>query len=312
MSIPQDGVMYLNGIETRYMPSPLLLSNKGLRYVDVYGLLPLIQKLCIDPATGRWDPPNVLLTGPKGTAKSLLFAYLAEQLGAPYLSVDCTEDTRPRETKGGFVSKGGETPFILGTMSNAIQVANEVGQAVLVFEELSALSPQQQKTVNSLTDFRRKVEVPELGTRFELRPGATLLVGATMNPSVYGGTYDLNEDLKSRFIEFEVPYPTPAAEKEILRALAPPGFVIQEGVLDYLVNIARETRQGATSYALSPRDLVQFLTLLPRLGWDDTLFIIGQKFPPEDRKLVLDRIFDITQMDVLESLNERQEKSVPR
>jgi nitric oxide reductase NorQ protein len=299
-----EGVLRLNGVEVRYMLPQLLETQREQRYVDVFGLLPLVERLSMD-AMGVWDPPNLLLSGPQGMGKSLLFAYIAQQMAIPYLDFDCTEDTRQRDLKGGYTSKNGNTPFILGTISNAIQVANEVGKALLVFEEIGSLAPSQQKLVNSLTDFRRKVEVPELGARFSLNPGAVLYVGATTNPASYAGSYELNADLKSRFVELEVPYPSPAAEKRILKELAPKGYIIDDRALDYLVNIARETRQGVTSYALSPRDLVAFLNILARVGWADTLFLIGQKFPPEDRKLVLDRIFDITGMRVFETLTER-------
>lgn len=283
-----------------------MLPQGRLTYVDVYGILPLLDRLCYQARTELWDPPNLLLTGPAGVAKTLLLAYLAQEERLPYLSIDCTEETRERQIRGGFIVRSGETPFVMGTATNAIHVANEVGAALLVIEELPALTPQMQKLVNSITDFRRKIELPELSTRIELRPDAKLWVCATRNPSVYGGGYELNQDLKSRFMEIEVPYPPQEGETRILRELAPPGFDIADEALTTLVNIARETRQSATSYALSPRDLVQFLQVLPRMDWQDTLFLIAQKFPPESRKLVIDRISAITNLPVAEGLNQRR------
>lgn len=299
------GVMLINGIECRYVPPVGHLLEKNLKYIDTFGLLPLIQKLSFDPTTRKWNPPNILITGPKGGGKSLLFAYLAQENDIPYLAVDCSEETKERHLKGGFVAKSGETPFVLGTVTNAIQVANECGVAMLVLEEINALSPQMQKLLNPLTDFRRKMEVPELGTKFSLVPGAVLFVCGTMNPTVYGGTYELNADLKSRFIEIEVPYPPPAAEKRILREMAPVGQIPTEDVLDKLVDIAKETRQDAVEYALSTRDLVQLLESCLRVGWDETLFLLAQKFSPEQRKLVVDRIRDITRLSVSKDLAER-------
>jgi len=302
-----NGILDVNGIEVRYMTPDDLLVNRGLKYVDTFDLLPMFQRLCFDPVTKAFDPPNILLTGFKGNGKSLLFAYLAEANRIPYLALDCSEETKERHLKGGFVAKSGSTPFVLGTVANAIQVANEKGMAMLVFEELNALSPQRQKELNSLTDFRKKVEIPELSCRFELQPHAKLFIAGTMNPSgPYGGTYELNEDLKSRFIEIELPYPPPGAEKRILKEMSPPGVGIPEEVYDKLVAIAKETRQEATGYALSPRDLVQLLHVFARLGWEDALFIMGQKFATEDRALVLERIKDITRMVVAPNLHTRK------
>lgn len=294
-----EGAIIINNVECRYMASASLMAKKGLTYIDVFGLLPLLHRMSFDAVTQAWDPPNILFTGPKGVGKSLLAAYLAEAMDLPYLSLDCSEDTRERHLRGGFtVAKGGETPFVFGALSNAIQVANEHGAALLAIEEPNALSPQQQKSLNSLTDFRRKVELPEISARLELRAGAKLWVVGTMNPTVYGGPNELNEDLKSRFLEIEVPYPTPVAEKHILRSTLPAGVQLEEGHLDHLVNIAKETRQGATNYALSPRDLIEIVRMLPRVGWEAALWLVAQKFPYGDRAIVIDRIHDITTIKV--------------
>lgn len=301
MNNQEGGVLEINGIEVRFMlptqPPP------GLKYVDVFCLLPLIERLSFS-INKTWDPPNILLTGHKGTGKSLLFAFLAQQLRIPYLALDCSEETRERHIRGGFVARQGSTPFILGTVANAIHIANMTGACILVLEEINALSPQRQKELNSLTDFRRKVEVPELSHRFELAPHAKLLVAGTMNPSVYGGTYELNDDLKSRFVELEVPYPPPGAERRILTEMVPEAELYPQ-VIDMLIKIAKESRQEATGYALSPRDLVQILKLVPRIGFEEALFLTAQKFSATDRKLVIDRITDITKVGVFPDLGTR-------
>lgn len=302
-----NGILNVNGTEVRYMTPGDLRVTRNLKYVDTFDLLPMFQRLCFNPVTRTFDPPNILLTGFKGNGKSLLFAHWAEVNQIPYLSLDCSEETRERHIKGGFVAKNGSTPFSMGTAANAIQVANEVGSAMLIFEELNALSPQRQKELNALTDWRKKIEVPELSWRLELAPHAKLFIGATMNPSgPYGGTYELNEDLKSRFVEIDMPYPPPGAEKRILKEMTPDGVQIPDEVLEKLVAIAKETRQEATGYALSPRDLVQFLHVFTRMGWEDALFLIGQKFANEDRVLVLKRIEDLTRVSVAHDLHSRR------
>ncbi len=306
-----NGILDINGIEVRYTPASNLFVGEELKFIDIFGLLDFISHLSLDKVSNSWDPPNLLLTGPKGNGKSLLFAYLAQKNDLPYLSLDCSEGTRDRHLKGGYiVNSSGSTPFVLGTISNAIQVANENKIAMLVLEELNALSPQLQKDVNALTDFRKKIEVPELSHRFALNPGCKLFVCATMNPAVYGGTYELNQDLKSRFIEIEVPYPSAAAERQLLRAMTNDQF--SDDILGRLVDIAQQTRQDATGYALSPRDLLQILNMIPRVGWDDALFLLAQKFNEVDRLLVIDRIKDITRTSICGDLSSRMASTVMR
>lgn len=303
----QPGILDINGVEVHYMPAAYV--TKGLKYVDVFDLIPLVQRMAFKQVQGQqpiFDPPNLLFTGPKGTGKSLFCAFTAEQMRLPYFSMDCSEGTRDRQLKGGFIVSGaGHTPFVLGTVANAIQVANEVGFAMLVLEEINALSPQMQKELNAITDFRKKLEVPEIRARFELRPGAVLWVCATMNPSgPYGGTYELNEDLKSRFIELEMPYPPQAAEKRILTEMVP-DMAPYGLMLDQVIRIAAESRQSATTYSLSTRDLVQNLTQVNRVGAEDSLFLLAQKFSDEDRALMIKRISDITKVGVWADLKQR-------
>lgn len=299
--------LVVNGVEVRYMPASDLMVQKGLKYHDTFGLLPLLERLNFDLGAKRWDPVNLLLTGPKGNGKSLLLAYYAQQAGIPYLAIDCSEETKERHLKGGFIVKGGSTPFVLGTVANAIHVANQKGVAMLVFEEMNALSPQRQKELNALTDFRKKLEIPELSWRLELHPDARLFIAGTMNPSVYGGTYELNEDLKSRFFEIEMPYPPAQAEKQVLLSMMPGGSQIPHQLLDTLIAIAQQTRQeqAGLGYALSTRDLVEILKSVSRVGWEDGLFLLAQKFSADDRKLVLDRVKDITKIVVHKDIKER-------
>lgn len=302
-----EGVIVVNGVEVRYMRAADLLVNKNLRYYDAHDLVGLLSQLSTDRTAQSWDPVNLLLNGPKGNGKSLLLATYAQQTQTPYLTVECSEETKERHLKGGFVVKGGSTPFVLGTVSNAIMVANEVGRAMIVFEEINALSPQRQKELNALTDFRKRIEIPELSWRLELVPGAKLFIAGTMNPSVYGGTYELNEDLKSRFVELEMGYPHPEAEIEILRMMnTEPGL---DGIIEKLVDIAQQTRQeGVMGYALSTRDLVEILKSVPRVGWETALFVASQKFSDEDRTLMIDRIRDITKVTVDKDLTERAKR----
>ena len=109
--------------------------------------------------------------------------------------------------------------FQLGVIPLAIEIANKVGHCVLVFEEINSLTPYMQKILNGLLDWRHGVYVPELKRHYRLKDGAKLLVVGTMNPSTYGGTFELNEDLRSRFASLYFDYPDEDEEAEILEKI---------------------------------------------------------------------------------------------
>ena len=175
-------------------------------YQDVNKLHPLLD------AIGYGS--GVALVGPKGIGKSLAIASYAVLKNIPLVTFDCSEDVRRAQLLGAYVIRGNETPFILGPIPTAIEIANETGACVLVFEEVNTLTPQMQKVLNALCDFRRRVEIPEAKAVYALNPGARLLIAGTMNHSGYGGVYDLNEDLKSRLNLVPLSYPASARSQD--------------------------------------------------------------------------------------------------
>ena len=202
---------------------------------------------------------NLLIRGVKGVAKTLMFSRYAFENEIPIFQVDCSETMKRGDLIGRFTAIGNEVKYILGALPGAISVANQCGTALLIGEEFNAQLPNSQKIWNQLLDFRKHVFVPELNRTFRLNPGVKLLVGATMNPSTYGGVHEINEDLKSRFSILDIGYPGKTKERKIINIR---GKVSTE-LVEHLLNIAKETRDavgaGDVTYAISPRDTHQFL-----------------------------------------------------
>ena len=97
---------------------------------------------------------NMVLVGPKGIGKSLSVASYAAKVDSPVITFDCSEDVRRSHLLGMFVLRGNETPFVLGPLTTAFEIANETGRCILILEEINALSPQMQKVLNAPLDFR--------------------------------------------------------------------------------------------------------------------------------------------------------------
>lgn len=277
-------------------PTAELFIEKAPPYLDVFYLHDIYKALAFRS--------NILLKGPKGDGKTLSVITYAHATQTPLIIQECSEDTKKMDLMGSQTLIGNETIFTLGCIPAAIDTANEYGRAILLLEELSALTPQVQKQLNAVTDFRRNCSMPFLGKSYKLRKDAYLWVVGTMNPSVYGGTYDLNEDLKSRFEEIDLTYPEVGQEKQILQ-LACQNYIgakmptpyrtldggvakeiwhIDDTILTLVIKLAGETRQQATGYALSTRDLVRLVETIALVGIERALQLVLCKFEGEEDK----------------------------
>jgi len=239
----------------------------------------------------------LLFVGPKGIGKTLCVAHYASQNSIPIIQFDCSENTKRFDLIGRFVLIGDEVKYQLGVLPTAISIANNTKKAILVLEELNALSPQMQKVLNQLLDWRKHVYVPELGKTYSLSDDCKLLIVGTMNPSYYGGVYELNEDLRSRFAERYFGYPSDTHEKKVLSKLT----VLDKEIRDMLVTLATETRKGVESgdlsYALSTRDLTMFADVLS--AYINTLDDIEKALQWALYNIVVNRYDDARERDTI-------------
>ncbi len=293
-------------IDIRRTPTNDLFVDSPPPYLDVFHLHDIYKSLAFKS--------NVMVKGPKGDGKSLSVITYAHATKSPIIIQECSEDTKKMDLMGSQTLIGNDTIFTLGCIPAAIDTANEYGRCILLFEELSALTPQVQKMLNAVTDFRKQCSMPFLGKTYKLRKDAYLWVVGTLNPSVYGGTYDLNEDLKSRFEEIDLTYPKAGVEKEILKLACAHVFgvkmpepfqlivnnqpqevwYIDETVLELVIKLANETRQQATGYSLSTRDVVRAIETMAAVGIQKTLQLLLCKFEgDEDKGTMLKRIGSI-------------------
>jgi len=261
-------------------PSEDLLITDVPPYLDIFRLHDLYEKISFGS--------NLLIKGPKGDGKSLsVFDYAAKK-GIPMVVQECSEGTKESHLMGSQTLLGDRTVFVLGSIPTSIDVANECGECILLFEELNALTPQVQKMLNAAGDFRKSCSMPAIKRTYRLEPGKKLWLVGTMNPSVYGGTYDLNEDLKSRFDELELTYPDSGLEKKVL--LANCGQAVPDDILNKVLQLGKETRTGQFAYKLSTRDLVRLVDNIQKTSLQIALQLIACKFEGEDRENIIKRI----------------------
>lgn len=128
------------------------------------------------------------------------------------------------------------------------------------------------------------------------------LVG-TMNPN-YGGTYQINEDMKSRFDFIEVPYmPRSEEQSVLLKTFGPKPTREQKTFIRNLQTVAIETRtttpEGVTfGYALSPRDLLK--TCRRFMKTEDIVYslkVLAGKFDGDDRANFMTKVARTFEID---------------
>lgn len=251
-----------------YAASDYIVTD-DIEYVDVHGLIPLYEKAAFKI--------NMILVGETGIAKSASIASFAKKIGAPLVTHWCSEDQRRDHLVGHLTLEDTKTVYHLGPLPKAIELANQFGKSILLFEELNGLTPQAQKLLNSLTDWHRNVET-DYGT-YKLKKDAELWVVGTMNSSAYGGVFSINADLKSRFRVLPLGYVKEQKEKEIIATLVPG---IDPKMVDKVLTLAQSTRQGKVDYALSPRDVVHILRDSKIVGLGEAIRLQSGKFEGDD------------------------------
>jgi nitric oxide reductase NorQ protein len=268
-------------------PESYLVRPEAVAYYhDHGGMLGLFERI-------SFQVP-LIMVGPKGVGKSLsVFAFAARER-IPLITYSCSEDTRASNLVGSLTLRADETPFICGPLTAAIETANKHGRAILLLEEINALSPQTQKMLNGVADFRKRVEAPAAGRVFELAPGAQLGVMGTMNFSAYGGVNSLNEDLKSRFSMLPLGYPATDDERTLVTGELESAKVhVAPDTVARMLRLAVETRTSQFEYALSPRDVVLALRMVAATDLQTALWSLMGKFEDTDVALAIARITSI-------------------
>ena len=292
----RNGVLKLKVDEkARYLKNiPPYITNNGE-----------LKSLEIAKITGR----PIILVGPTGVSKTHMLQFYAQEHEIPYVSIDCSNMTDSSDLIGKFVMHNNNTVFSLGVIPTAIDIANKMGKCMLVFEEINALNPEAQKSINSIRDFRKDANVQALDEVYKLNEGAQLLICGTMNyGNGYGGVNELNTDFKSGFMFEQRGYPEQDIEKRVLETFTK----LDKDLINHSINLAVMTRNdNDLEQKISPKHLVKFGqaydTALEVFGQTEIepfeqnealkqalrLTIVNEYFEPEDREKIFSWIYSI-------------------
>jgi len=243
---------------------------------------------------------HVILEGVPGVAKTLMVKVLARSLDLEFRRIQFTPDLMPSDVTGNvvFEARTGEFRFRPGPVFANLVLADELNRT-------------PPKTQAALLEAMEERQVSIEGETHRL-PDPFLVV-ATQNPVEYEGTYPLPEAELDRFLfKLRVGYPPRADERSVLlmhhrgqdpHDLASLGVVpvvrvealdgasaavravtVADGVLDYVLTLADETRRSPSlSLGVSPRGAAMLLVATKAWAW-----LAGHDFvSPDDVKALV-------------------------
>jgi hypothetical protein len=206
------------------------------------------------------DLPGVLLTGPRGTGKTLLAQVYAARRKRPLLTVNCnsgmTADSLLGTPRLDLKGRGGDY-----MQPGPVAVAAKYN-AVLFLDELNRAGPDVQAILNPLADrVNEGVYIPYTGERIDWKQPCIL---AAMNEG-YAGTREVDPALRDRFESVYAEYLPQDDEIKLIRNRTK----CPKGVAENAVKTANAIRAAARGdsadsqtmpidFDLSPRALLSF------------------------------------------------------
>jgi hypothetical protein len=258
----------------------------------------------------------VLVTGPSGTAKTLLVRRFAASVGLPFIIISGGKVRTADDWFGGLKQdhETGRWEFKYNPFGAALKLGSQC--IVLLDEANRAETPQALNAVLSLLDDSKSVWSPDAGEYFTLPDG--MLVVATANVGAeYVATQPMDAAVVQRFgTGIRLGYPAPKVEVEVLVAITG----IDKAKAETLVAMAGHQRplkddlmKFPSGTGISPRMLVDIATdILDGASDRDAVDATFEaQFPTEDAEnlgIIVDTYFPREQASTLdvdtEAINE--------
>lgn len=225
----------------------------------------------------------VLIIGDTGSGKTTIVKSIADKQGREYIRFNLTGETTVDEFVGKYVLRNRETVWEDGILLKAMKSGKW-----LIVDEVNVALPEILFVLHSLLDDDRSVVVANHNGEV-VKPHKNFRFFGTMNPvDEYAGTKDLNKAFKSRFgMILNMEYPKADVEAQIIQSKGGVAPETAMQVVDVAQKIRKAKQDGEVFYTCSTRDLIQWASLVERLGINDAFEVsILNKANGDSEKIV--------------------------
>ncbi|MBN2150511.1 MAG: AAA family ATPase [Candidatus Lokiarchaeota archaeon] len=283
-------VIYPTGDEQEYFPMQEYRSaDHSYTEIDV-----IRRALERDAGDESRRVTTVYFMSPPGLGKTVLGAWLAREYDCPYQVINCVSSMTDLDLLGSHVLVGQETIWQDGPLPSIIRAANEHAMGILIVNELNALTTNAQLGLNPLLDKQQCVILTQNNNeRVQVRPGAHLLILASMNPDILG-VNELQDAVRDRSnIVLFFDYPTVEREADLVHRLT--GLELETATrFTSVINECRllKTRDRQITQAPSTRGLLDWVNYSPVLGTEVAyeLAVVNRYGTTEDERNALKMI----------------------
>jgi MoxR-like ATPase len=232
---------------------------------------------------------NLRIIGETGTGKTTLVYHLCQKYNFKLFQYSLNQETSKFDLIGYDILKEGKTEFKEGIIIKWLNYdGNEEGY-VLYLDEYNYANPNVRSLLNSLTDFRKMIYIPELNKEYFRSDKHYLII--SYNPhekSGYVGTFADNIAQVRRFESIRLGY---------LDIITETKYLMQKTGKDYntclkFANFANKVRRnyllGELSNVITTGNLINYIKMLDEgLIEQDIIEIASNNFMLEEKEKVI-------------------------
>ena len=258
---------------------------------EVEYLNKLVEVTSKDP---KQRVPVSYLTGPPGIGKTLLCQNVAKKFAMPFVTVNCVSSMIDLDLLGMHLLKGKDMIWQDGPIPAAIRAANQYGRAMLILNEINALTPNTQLAFNPLMDHQSGVVLTlNDNENVKVEEGNHLFIMCSMNKDVRGINILQEAFLDRAGPVFDLEYPDEKTESKIISLITG----IDKNKARKFVDVGIECRNlcmvdKTVTVPVSPRGIIEWVRQSqifgPKVGFE--LAIANKYAGSKNEKRILNGI----------------------